>query len=61
MVLWVAAMRPPPHLHYSPNQLWAAMVWAPVVGRHGQAGWLAQMGNEGKAATGAATWAAEGG
>ena len=24
-VLWVAAMHPPPHLHYSPKQLWATM------------------------------------
>ena len=37
-VLQVAALHQPPHLHYSPNQLQAAMVHAPAVGRNGQAG-----------------------
>ena len=40
MVLQVVLMCPPPQLHHSPNHLWAAMIWAPVVGRHGQAGGL---------------------
>ena len=40
MVLWVATMHPPPRLHYALNQLRAAMVQAPVVGRHGQMGGL---------------------
>ena len=35
MVLWVALMHLPPCLYYSPNQLWATTVWAPVAGRHG--------------------------
>ena len=44
MVLWVAVMRPPPHLHYFPNQLRATTVRAPTMGRYGQAhglpGWV---------------------
>ena len=38
--IWVTAMRPLPHPHHSPNQLWAAMIWAPAVGKHSQAGSL---------------------
>ena len=34
MVIWVTAMRLPPHPYHSPNQLRAAMIWVPAVGRH---------------------------
>ena len=36
IVLWVMVMCMPPHLHYTPNQLWAAAVQAPTVGKLGQ-------------------------
>ena len=34
-VLRVAMMRLPPYPHHFPNQLWAAMIQAPVAGRQG--------------------------